>query len=240
MDISENGLKLIKQFEGCRLEAYKPVAAEKYYTIGYGHYGKDVYAGMHITQAQADILLRKDVAKFVAEVNSLKRNWTQNQFDALTSFTYNCGAGNLRTLTQGRTPAVIAEKLLMYIRGAGGRTLPGLVKRRQAERKLFLKPDTPRYPSDRTPQTLQEYKIGHIYHVAVRVKVRQGPGTSYRQMRHTELAASEAAFDKQKQGCMDVGTPIIPQDAKTVGTRLWLKITSGWVCARENDKWYIK
>ena len=87
MKISEKGLNLIREFEGCRLTAYKPVAAERYYTIGYGHYGADVHAGMRITQSQADAYLEKDVAKFVASVNALGRNWTQNQFDALVSFT---------------------------------------------------------------------------------------------------------------------------------------------------------
>ena len=52
MDISSKGLNLIKKYEGCRLTAYKPVATEKYWTIGYGHYGPDVRAGMKITQAQ--------------------------------------------------------------------------------------------------------------------------------------------------------------------------------------------
>ena len=57
MKTSANGINLIKQFEGCRLKAYKPIAAEKYYTIGYGHYGPDVSANMTITQAQADAFL---------------------------------------------------------------------------------------------------------------------------------------------------------------------------------------
>ena len=53
---SDNGVALIKTFEGCRLTAYKPVSTEKYYTIGYGHYGPDVKEGMTITQAQAEKL----------------------------------------------------------------------------------------------------------------------------------------------------------------------------------------
>lgn len=51
MNISKVGKDLIKSFEGCVLHAYKPVASEQYYTIGWGHYGPDVYAGMTITQA---------------------------------------------------------------------------------------------------------------------------------------------------------------------------------------------
>ncbi|WP_143767420.1 lysozyme, partial [Paenibacillus odorifer] len=55
--ISQVGISLIKSFEGCRLTAYKPVPTETYWTIGWGHYGPDVKAGMTITQAQADSML---------------------------------------------------------------------------------------------------------------------------------------------------------------------------------------
>lgn len=70
MTTGENGYSLIKQFESCRLTAYKAVSTEKYYTIGWGHYGSDVYAGMTITQAQADQYLKQDVAKTENSVNS--------------------------------------------------------------------------------------------------------------------------------------------------------------------------
>lgn len=139
MKINDEGLKLIEEFEGCRLTAYKPVAAEKYWTIGYGHYGKDVYQGMVITKAQAEEYLRQDVARFETAVNNLKREWTENQFSALVSFTYNCGEVNLRTLCRNRTAAEIATKLLLYTKGADGKVLNGLVRRRKAERELFLK-----------------------------------------------------------------------------------------------------
>ena len=71
MSMSENGYSLIKQFEGCRLTAYKAVSTEKYYTIGWGHYGSDVYEGMTITQAQADAYLVQDVASSQRAVNTL-------------------------------------------------------------------------------------------------------------------------------------------------------------------------
>lgn len=137
------GLELIKNFEGCRLKAYKPVPTEKYWTIGWGHYGPDVTEGMTITQKQADDFLVKDCAGSVAAVNNPKycpitESLTQNQFDALVSFTFNCGAGNLKTLCANRTAAEIAEKILLYNK-AGGNVLRGLVRRREAEQALFKK-----------------------------------------------------------------------------------------------------
>lgn len=141
MQTSQNGIDLIKRFEGCRLTAYKPVAAEKYYTIGYGHYGSDVKKGQTITQAQAEALLKNDLVRYENYVKQyVKFGMNQNQFDALVSFCYNCGAGSLQTLVRNRQPATVAEKMLLYNKGAGGVVLAGLTKRRQAERELFLTP----------------------------------------------------------------------------------------------------
>ena len=144
MRISENGINLIKNFEGCRLKAYKPVAGEQYWTIGWGHYGPDVTQGMTITQEKADELLRSDLLTYEAHVRRICNYLTlnQNEFDALVSFTYNCGSGNLSKLTksQTRTKEEIAEHIEAYNKGAGGVTLAGLVKRRKAEKELFLTP----------------------------------------------------------------------------------------------------
>lgn len=136
---SQKGIDLIKSFEGCWLESYKAVPTEKYYTIGYGHYGFDVSAGMVITQAQADAFLVKDLAKFEASVMSYnsKYHWTQSEFDAMVSFAYN--VGNIKQLTNNgtRTKEVIADKMLQYTK-SGGKVLNGLVKRRKAEHDLFI------------------------------------------------------------------------------------------------------
>lgn len=137
MKTSQIGINLIKQFEGCRLQAYKPVPTEKYYTIGYGHYGPDVAPGQIITQAQAEAFLLYDLARFEKAVNNTGIKLNQNQFDALVSFTYNCGEGNLHKLIAGRTLPQIADTLLSYNKG-GGKVLKGLTRRREAERTLFL------------------------------------------------------------------------------------------------------
>ena len=140
MKISENGLKLIEQFEGLRLTAYKATRRDKYYTIGYGHYGADVKQGMTISEAQAEAYLRQDVAEAEAAVNKYSGyGWNQNQFDALVSFAYN--VGNIDGLTNNgkRSVAEIAAKLPEYVY-SGGVKLEGLVRRRAAEKALF---DTP-------------------------------------------------------------------------------------------------
>jgi GH24 family phage-related lysozyme (muramidase) len=141
--ISGTGIKLIKNYEGCRLKAYKPVPTEQYWTIGWGHYGPNVNEGMTISQAQADSMLVTDLAKYEGYVNSpsyvpVTAQLNQNQFDALVSFTYNCGNGSLQQLCKGRTIAQIADNITKYNKG-GGNVLPGLVRRRMAELELYNK-----------------------------------------------------------------------------------------------------
>lgn len=155
MKTSQDGIDLIKKFEGCRLSAYKPVATEKYYTIGYGHYGPDVKDGQMITHAQAEAYLRADLEKFENAVNGTGRTWTQPEFDALVSFSYNCGTGNLRNLVKDRAKSQIADAFLLYNK-AGGRTLEGLTRRRKAERDLFLKGTA----EMKKPATLPDLKYG--------------------------------------------------------------------------------
>lgn len=143
MKISAEGLALIKSFEGCKLTAYKAVSTEKYYTIGYGHYGADVTKGMKITQAQADAYLVSDLAKFEAKVEKYnsKYNFNQNQFDALVSFAYNVGSIDQLTANGTRTIAQISAKITAYNK-SGGKVLAGLTKRRNAEKALFDKATT--------------------------------------------------------------------------------------------------
>lgn len=138
MKINKAGLKVIKSFESCRLTAYKAVSTEKYYTIGWGHYGADVKKGMKITQAQADAYLVADVAKFEAKVEKYqsKYNFNENQFSALVSFAYNIGSIDQLTANGTRTIAQISEKITAYNK-SGGKVLSGLTKRRNAEKKLF-------------------------------------------------------------------------------------------------------
>lgn len=140
-DLSVNGLNLIKSFEGCKLTAYKCLPTEQYYTIGYGHYGSDVKAGMKITEEQAEELLVQDCQKAIKNVNYFmsKYNFNQNQFDALVSFAFNVGSINQLTASGTRTLEQISSKITAYNK-SGGRVIVGLVRRRAKEKELF---DTP-------------------------------------------------------------------------------------------------
>lgn len=143
MKISESGLKLIIDFEGFCPKATKAVKTEKYYTIGYGHYGKDVDEKQTITKEEALLLLKKDMKRFEAKVMKYNNcyNFTQNEFDALVSFAYNVGNIDQLTVKGSRTKKEIAEAMLLYIK-SGGKVLNGLRKRRIRERELFLKCST--------------------------------------------------------------------------------------------------
>lgn len=138
MKISENGLNLIKSFEGCRLTAYRCPAGV--WTIGWGHTG-GVREGLTITQAEADALLEEDLIQYQKRVEKYEEtyHWNQNEYDALVSFSYNIGGINQLTASGTRSRAVIADKMLEYNK-AGGKVLAGLTRRREAERGLFLTP----------------------------------------------------------------------------------------------------
>lgn len=139
MKISENGLNLIIAFEGFCPKATKAVKTERYYTIGYGHYGKDVEENQTITKKESLLLLKNDVKRFESKVMKYNDcyNFTQNEFDALVSFAYNVGNIDQLTAKGTRTKKEIADAMLLYIK-SGGNVLDGLRKRRTKERELFL------------------------------------------------------------------------------------------------------
>lgn len=141
MRISLNGISLIKSFEGLRLEAYKDIVGV--WTIGYGHTGGDVRPGLTITEPQAVDLLHVDLGKFEDGINAMvKVTLTQNQFDALCSFTYNVGLGNFQksTLLKKLNASDFKGASLEFAkwRSAGGKVVPTLVRRRAEEESLFL------------------------------------------------------------------------------------------------------
>lgn len=141
--INAEGLELIKRFEGRSLKAYQdPIGI---WTIGYGHI-KGVKQGDVISVEQADQFLTEDLEEAEGWVNFVVEvPVNYNEFSALVSFTYNVGPGNLvkstllKLLNGDATRAVVAEQFLRWNK-AGGKVLPGLTRRRAAERVLFLKP----------------------------------------------------------------------------------------------------
>ena len=133
---------LVKQFEGLSLTAY--VCPAGVLTIGYGHTGSGVTRGMRITQAQAEALLAQDLQRFADIVNANVRvRLNRNQIGALVSFTFNVGGGALRSstllrrLNAGEDPNRVAREEMPRWNKGGGKVLPGLVRRREAEVRFF-------------------------------------------------------------------------------------------------------
>ena len=143
--VNKAGLDLIKSFEGLRLNAYPdPATGGDPWTIGYGS-TKGVKKGMKITMQEAEqrlIMDLQDACKSVEKFVTVPLN--DNQFAALVSFTFNCGAGNLavstllKRLNEGEYGSVPMQ--LMRWNKAAGKVMPGLTRRRAAEGDLFQKP----------------------------------------------------------------------------------------------------
>lgn len=213
MRTSENGRKLIQQFEGCREKAYQDCVGV--WTIGYGHTG-NVKAGQVISKKEADRLLSEDLKRFESGVEkNVKVALTQNQFDALVSFCYNLGVGSLqkstllKKLNNGDHKGA-AEEFLKWNK-AGGKVLTGLVRRREAERQLFLAGGTGNIAA---ASSVEEVEVN-----ADVLNIRRGPGISYE------------IIGKLKRGT-------ICQLEKTDGQQQeWRKLAGrdGYICAR-----YIK
>ena len=145
MKMSDAGLALLRQFEGCRTLAYQDCAGV--WTIGYGWTqpvdGVSIHPGMTISQARAEALLRQGIGHYEQAVQALVTvPLRQTQFDALVDFAWNAGVNALahstllRRLNAGDALGA-ADEFLRWSR-AGGKVLPGLTRRRQAEREMFL------------------------------------------------------------------------------------------------------
>lgn len=221
MKINDDGLNLIKEFEGCQLNAYKdPVGV---WTIGYGH-TKGVYAGQIITKAQAESYLRQDLAESEKAVEKWDPiyHWNENEASALVSFTFNCGAGSLNNLLKNgsRTRAEIAKCILLYNKGINGKALAGLTNRRRAERELFLK--TAPNPQPTTSNGLNEassvsygYVIDAVYEItASSLNFRNAPVNGSIRSSHRK------------------GTLVTVREVKKIGSQIWARTDGGWICAQ--------
>lgn len=143
MQASDNCKNLIKSFETYSEKAYKATDNEKYYTIGYGHYGSDVKASDKWSLAKAEAVFSQDLKKFekalVAALDADEIEVNQNQFDALLSFTYNCGITRLTnsSLWKSLKSGIPNSDLFLQYKSQGGMYLAGLLRRRVAEIYLF-------------------------------------------------------------------------------------------------------
>ena len=139
-EISQECIDFIKEKEGFREVAYRQNKNEKYLTLGYGHYGSDVKEGQTITQEHAERLLIADLKGYteavLKECEHLALN--QNELDALVSFTYNCGLGNLKKLIKNRNKEEIAEHITAYTKSGSEANRKGLLARREQEKEMFL------------------------------------------------------------------------------------------------------
>ena len=147
LHVSDAGMSIIKKYEGCRLSAYE---SNGVWTIGYGNTfyedGTKVRKGDTITQQRADTLFMNIVEKkFAGPVReAVTSGINNNMFNALISFTYNLGIGNLKSSTllkkvnANPNDPTIADEFGRWVK-SGGKTLPGLVKRRKEEAELYFK-----------------------------------------------------------------------------------------------------
>lgn len=143
MKTGDNGIALIKKYEGFLQKAYR-LPGERYYTIGYGHsFDTSIKAGTVWTKAHAEAQLKIDLRKFEKYVNDyVPVRLNQNQFDALVSYTYNRGLGGLRQLVSNSQTISDYSKNIVIYWGSASRYKTGLINRRKAEQKLFNTPVT--------------------------------------------------------------------------------------------------
>ena len=252
MEISQKGIDLIKEFEGCRLTAYKDAVGV--WTIGYGH-TKGVKSGDKISQAEAEQLLKDDLKIYEANVMKYdsKYHWNQNQFDALVSFAFNIGSIDQLTSNGKRSISTISSKILEYCH-AGGKKLEGLERRRKAEKALFDTPvasKTEEKPKESSgakkeekpqekPQTKPQYSVGKTYTIKVKsaLNVRKGAGSNYAKVTYYGLTPN-ARQHATKTGALLNGTRVTCQKVSKSSSTIWIKIPSGWICAVSGNNVYV-
>ena len=142
-NISDNGLHFTAAFEQFRGTAYRATPAEKYLTIGYGHYGSDVKEGQKITEGQALILLNRDMAAAVKAVDAVAHpSLIQAQFDAVVDLVFNAGAGVIASTTgtgkalRAGDVKTLRAKLALFI-NQNGKPVLGLRRRVAGRLALF-------------------------------------------------------------------------------------------------------
>ena len=139
ISLSENLITMVKKFEGLYLHAYR--CSSDVLTIGFGH-TEGVKPSDEITEPEAEAFLIQDLTEaynyVIHYIKKYNFTLTSNQIEALTSFTFNCGVGNLnKMLSSCKTIDDIPKKMISYNKNVYGTVLSGLVKRRNSEIKMF-------------------------------------------------------------------------------------------------------
>ena len=146
MSVEHKAAEFIAEFEGCRLNAYRDVRGV--WTVGFGATGVGVNGNTKWTQAQADARFKKDIHVRVLQLEEMlaEAPTTDNQLIALLALGYNIGMGALKGSTALRKHILgdkkgAADAFLMWVNAGKERNVPGLVRRRKAERALYLSED---------------------------------------------------------------------------------------------------
>lgn len=235
MRTSQEGINLIKEFEGCRLKAYLCPAGKP--TIGYGHTAS-VKMGQTITQAQAESFLKDDLEKFerMVEKYDSTYHWNQNQFDALVSFAFNVGNITQLTANGNRSITTISQKMLQYNKSAG-KVLAGLTERRKKERALFLKPAVQNLQAASVAHVQLNYQPGQVYEVVVddlRIRTK------------TEYQSPEILPIGNILGTIAKGAKVRNGATARIKNTIWMYIgldkkgREQWICADTGGKAYVK
>ncbi|MCH5299209.1 MAG: glycoside hydrolase family protein [Ruminococcus sp.] len=211
MKISTDGINLIKSFEGLSLKAYKAVSTEKYYTIGYGHYGADVKPTQTITEAEAEALLKSDITTYENAVNkALKVSVTQSQYDSMVSLCYNIGTGGFTSsdmvayLNKGNLWKAASEFPLW--RKSGGAILVGLQNRREKELRNFI--------------------VGCSFKLNSTMNVRKSASTSATILKTLAKGKSVKVTD-------------VKVNYSPSNIDIWCKCSAGWICFKQGNTHFV-
>lgn len=237
-----NLINLIKFFEGCRLDPYYDTSG--HLTVGYGHLTSSKHK---ITQETAERYLSEDLVKFEKRVKEQPYDLNYNQYMALVSFDFN--TGSIERLTQcGKRRLHDLPGFMVQYRKSGGKVVPGLEERRKIEVEVFnCKSDSElnnvfkRYKIPFTETEVvkkDDYIIGRTYTLLTALKVREKPWGRIKTFEELTKNAQENDVNP-RNGCLDVGTRVTCMGVESVSNSCWLKIPSGYVCARECGKVYV-
>lgn len=253
MKLNHAGEALIKRYEGLRTQAYRDAVG--IWTIGFGHTAMagapEVTPGMRITRGEADAIFARDAASFADQVAvSIRAPLTDNQFSALVSFAYNVGMGAFRKSSvlkaiNGNQFEAVPRRLNMWVL-AGGKVLPGLVKRRAAEAALFMSLDRGLSLFAKTMPVPTDHELEQIQELRSSIQPMLGKGASSSSTVWASLVqflATIAAFftglmEQVKQSMWDAQGywMLVPDEKWPVFLLFFIGISAAWWIIKERRR----